>query len=649
MTRDLLLIAVCFFGMYFSLLAQAETPIHELEAQLVTATPLKKAQLFIQLGHAQQLNAPEQAMVHFQKAHDFAKKAENFSIAAEALGLLGALKTQKGNFAKALPPYQTALDYWQALENLEQVVKTLLSIVNVYWRMGDYDEALSKCLDALSLAERLQKRALIADSLHQLGIINDLLGNYTVALEHHQRALAIREALDDQAGIADSLNNIGIIHYFLKQYTESLKNYMHSLKIRRDIDDKKGIAKSLNNVGLAYKSLGQHDEALHSFEESLVMHQGLEDKYEIANISNNIAALYIKKKDYQKAIEYLSSSLQLSRNTKSMELIRENYELFSNLYASKNNFEAALVYYRLATKVKDEILNEKRQKAIADVQTKYETEKKELQIASLQKDNEIQQLDLQQQALLRNSLLGGLFFIFILVFVMFNRYRFEKKSNQKLEEANNLISQEKEKSDQLLLNILPSRVANDLKETGKTEPESFENVTVYFSDVVGFTNLSSQLEPKFLIDELNDIFTAFDNIVEKHQCERVKTIGDAYLCVCGMPTSNPHHAHNVVRSAVEIIKYMQERNKNTEIQWHIRIGIHTGKVVGGVVGVKKYIYDVFGDSINTASRMESNSEPMHINISQSTYELVKDDFSITPRGSLAVKGKGEMNMYFVDV
>jgi len=197
---------------------------------------------------------------------------------------------------------------------------------------------------------------------------------------------------------------------------------------------------------------------------------------------------------------------------------------------------------------------------------------------------------------------------------MYLLYGLKKKANARLE-------LEKAKSDKLLLNILPVRVANDLKEKGKSEPESFENVTVYFSDIVGFTNLASQLEPKVLIAELNNIFTVFDNIIEKNQCERIKTIGDAYFCVCGMPDENP---------------------------WKIRIGIHTGKVVGGVVGVKKYIYDVFGDTINTTARMESHSEPMKINVSETTYQIVKNKFNVIERGSIPVKGKGDMKMYFVD-
>ena len=210
------------------------------------------------------------------------------------------------------------------------------------------------------------------------------------------------------------------------------------------------------------------------------------------------------------------------------------------------------------------------------------------------------------------------------------------------------LEQEKEKTEQLLLNTLPLRVVNELKENGYSKPESFENVSVYFSDIVGFTTVSTKLEPAVLIKELNDIFTVFDDIMEKFECERIKTIGDAYLAVCGMPDKNENHAENLAKAALEIKEYLKRRNEHSTINWKIRIGLHSGKVVGGIVGVRKYIYDVFGDTINTTSRMESNSEPMRINVSETTYLLLKDKFSFIAREPMEIKGKGMMKMFFLD-
>jgi predicted ATPase/class 3 adenylate cyclase/tRNA A-37 threonylcarbamoyl transferase component Bud32 len=217
-----------------------------------------------------------------------------------------------------------------------------------------------------------------------------------------------------------------------------------------------------------------------------------------------------------------------------------------------------------------------------------------------------------------------------------------------LSRANAELSREKRKSDELLLNVLPAKVAEDLKRHGRTEPEHFDAVTVCFTDFVGFTRISQGLEPKQLIGELNELFTAFDAIVERHGCERIKTIGDAYMYVCGMPAPDPEHALNAVRAAQEICEHVRRRTAVGGVPWMIRVGLHSGAAVGGVVGVKKYIYDVFGDAINTASRMESMSEPMRVNLSEATWELVKSEIPCTAREPMEIKGKGTMTMFFVD-
>lgn len=219
--------------------------------------------------------------------------------------------------------------------------------------------------------------------------------------------------------------------------------------------------------------------------------------------------------------------------------------------------------------------------------------------------------------------------------------------NKELKDRNEIISREKKKSEKLLLNILPVKVVDDLKQHGKSDPQTFENVTVYFSDLAGFTKISSTLDPKTLINDLSEMFTVFDNIMETNNCERIKTIGDAYLAVCGMPATDLDHARNILNAALGIQDYLLHGQK-TSTEWQCRIGIHSGKVVGGVVGIKKYIYDVFGDTINTAARMETNGEVMKINVSETTYQLLKGEYEFTEREAVEVKGKGRMKMYFAD-
>ncbi len=216
-----------------------------------------------------------------------------------------------------------------------------------------------------------------------------------------------------------------------------------------------------------------------------------------------------------------------------------------------------------------------------------------------------------------------------------------------LRAARRAVEEERQKSERLLLSILPAAVAEELKKTGKCEPELFPEVTFLFSDLVNFTGKAETLDPATLIAELNDIFTGFDAIMAKRGCERIKTIGDAYLAAAGIPDRLEDHAGRMVGAARDMIAFLEERNARGGQEWEIRIGVHSGPAVAGIVGTNKYIYDVFGDSVNTASRMESNSLPMRINLSGVTAALVADRVPLERREGVEVKGKGSMDMFFV--
>ncbi len=219
---------------------------------------------------------------------------------------------------------------------------------------------------------------------------------------------------------------------------------------------------------------------------------------------------------------------------------------------------------------------------------------------------------------------------------------------RQLEEKNNQLNIEKEKSESLLFNVLPVRVAQQLISEGSFKPKLHEDVAVCFADIVQFTPVAAILKPEILIKELNDIFSGFDSIAIRHDCERIKTIGDAYLCTSGIPEADAEYLVKMADAALEMVESLQRRNRNSVHQWQIRVGVHCGQVVGGIVGTEKYLYDIFGDTVNIASRIEAHSRPMHINVSEQVYEQLQDSFRFSFPETVEMKGKGFLSTYFLE-
>jgi len=228
------------------------------------------------------------------------------------------------------------------------------------------------------------------------------------------------------------------------------------------------------------------------------------------------------------------------------------------------------------------------------------------------------------------------------------QYMLEQIINKRTED----LIIEKEKTENLLANVLPKNTASEIMEKGKATKIKYNFVTVLFSDIQGFTKIAEEMNPEVLIDELDKFFFYFDSVVENLGIEKIKTIGDAYMCAGGIPEKNRTNPVEVILAALEMQVYMKELKEASQVQgmkyWDIRIGIHTGTVIAGVVGHKKLSYDIWGDTVNTASRMESSGEAGKINISGTTYEFVKEFFICEHRGKMPVKYKGELDMYFVN-
>jgi adenylate cyclase len=214
-----------------------------------------------------------------------------------------------------------------------------------------------------------------------------------------------------------------------------------------------------------------------------------------------------------------------------------------------------------------------------------------------------------------------------------------------IERQNRKLKRENERAEKLLLNIMPKKVYEEIQEFGVTTPERFEDASILMLDFVGFTEMAASQDPATLITELNDIFTAFDQIVEQFGCERIKTIGDAYMAVSGLPEPTPDHAHNIAKVALLLRRYVERRHSPVTGRWQCRIGLSSGPVIGSIVGIHKYVYDIFGPAVNLAARLETMSDPMEITVSEDLYGLLRSDFRFEDRGAHEIKGLGTRHLY----
>ena len=612
---------------------------------------------------------------------------------AISLNNIGVVYADLGKNAEALTHFTDALIICQKMNYKETMAMTLGNIGDVYKKMGNLDEALRYTSDGLKMSRESDNKKGIATKLKTIGEIYSKTGDYEKALPHVEESMKIAKEAQLKELIMENYKILSDIYSSMNDTGKALESFRQYSVLKDELLNKE-VASKIEKSQTKYEIerrekekelLNMELERLKMLKDSL-----LAGFVFILMIAYVMYRLYRIKKEAHKNIIILSKIGQEITSNLNLEMIFKTfYENISSLMVADgfgigicNESDECIEYKffiekttRLPVfynKIRDSgcfagwCVKNKKEVFVKDVEKEFP---KYFNIPWTRRKNEHPQSFLYLPLMAKNVVLGVLnvqsyhknaytsYHLNILktlgsylAIALDNSNAYVQIESQKGEIEKNLkiINIEKEISERLLLNILPLKVANDLKTKQKTEPELFNDVTVFFSDIVGFTQISSMLDPKMLIDELNDIYTEFDNIMEKNSCERIKTIGDAYLAVCGLPVPNKNHAENIINASVEILRYMTQRNEISDIIWEIRIGVHTGKVIAGVVGVKKYIYDVFGDSINTASRMQTNGKPMKINVSESTYNILKDRFRFIARETLSVKGKGNMNMYFLD-
>jgi class 3 adenylate cyclase len=558
-----------------------------------------------------------------------------------------------------------------------------------YYERGLLSNSLENFNKSYDIVVQLGQEKQFTSLINTLGILQSNLGNSAKALEYFQMGLKISKEQGNQETMELCITNIGGIYYSLKNFDKALEYYEQGKTLEKEIGDRIGYASSLNLIsrvlidkGNTEKAKSYLNEAILVFEEEKEEYGTLEAYFILAEIStinqeylkaleyfqkcanseivenssesksylyNSIGDVYIKLKQFDKAKANCEIGLA---NAKDSGIISEKIRASQCLYLAYkalNNEKIALKYLEESISVEDSLKTQEAYNKITQMEVEKQALNDSIQAAKERFDLKLaHQLEVQQKNRIRNIILVISAFIIVISIGLYSRWKSTQKSKA-------IIEKEKERSDNLLLNILPADIAKELKEKGKADARDFDIVSILFTDFKGFTKAAEKLTAKALVNEINDCFKAFDHIIEKYKIEKIKTIGDAYMAAGGLPIPYKNYVKNTVLAGLEMQDFIIKRREKAEIDnrvsFEMRVGIHTGPIVAGIVGVKKFQFDIWGDTVNTASRMESSGQVNKVNISQFTYELIKDDplFNFEHRGKILAKGKGEIDMYFVQL
>ena len=594
--------------------------------------------------------------------------------------------------------YEAALEHNLAIEELikEGVRPDLLPVVvnNIgynYFYLGDNDRAIGYFERTLKLIQEGDPQ--LGTLYNNLGVAYHNIGKQQEAIKNLGKAHTFYVNLGDNEQAARISNIIATI--FLKNrdlYNAQAYNETAIAECRQPYRPAT-LVDAYATAGEIHEKLYNYETALDYLQKHLILRDSLllEERLRERRFEQQRSVLERSQKDYRlylvkEEVQGLQiEQLKKEQELKDIELERsrlENAQARQEILAQERNQEILqlerdratqdlrLTQQELLTRLRDQEIarleRDSTEKAYSLAQQRLEAEAKDQQIVTLEREQEIQDLKLQNQDLelarqARNRQYVRVLFaaLFIILALILRGLITSRRTNRQLAGKNAEIEQQKEEiergrdeAEALLLNILPRDTAQELRTNGAATPRNYDLVTVLFTDFSGFTRITETMSPQQLVDELNICFRAFDEIIEEHGLEKIKTIGDGYMCAGGIPQPNRTNPLDTVRAGIAMMDFLEDRRSAMVGKglpyWDMRIGIHTGQVIAGVVGKNKFAYDIWGDTVNTASRMESYGEPGKINLSKATYQHIKTKYRCTYRGAIDVKNKGEIDMYFVE-
>lgn len=590
-------------------------------------------------------DAPEKAIQLSMQAKDLAAKIGYEKGLAGAFKSIGIGYYNQGKYMEALDNWKQSLQVFETIKDDVGIANLLSNIGAIYKNQGDDEKALDYALRSLKVAERTGDTLRIVTAMNNVGAVYyHKKETHDKAIPYYLKALQLSEKIKDDYGIGTTAVNLGEIYFERKKDSLALVYFNKSLQAYRQ-GSPESVPYSLNAIGKVYASKGKYVRALAYHTRALTISNKLNAAQDKAQSLLGIASTYEKQGNLADALTHYQQAEKFANESNSLHELQLIYEGLANVYSDKLDFKNAFKYQTLFTDVKSKLYNIEADKKLASMQFDFDLQKKQGEIDLLTKDKSLRDLEIKRQKLARRALTVGLVLVFFIAFMIYRDNRIKVRTNK-------ILDGQKVQIENLLLNILPSEVAKELQVNGHATPRSYQQVSVLFSDFKGFSAIAEKMSPEELVKDLNDCFMALDAIIEKYGLEKIKTIGDSYMCAGGIPSPDISHPFLMVKAALEIQDYMQQYNRQRgehgREPMEMRIGIHVGPVVAGVVGRRKYAYDIWGNTVNIASRMESSGAPGKVNISAATYELIKEKFICSYRGKIYAKNVGEIDMYFVE-
>ena len=544
------------------------------------------------------------------------------------------------------------INYAKTMDSIVFVYKGYFQLGNAYRLKSDLTKALENYFVASKIASNLKSSTKLAKVKVSIADAYSIMGDSKNAVSYYRNSIRLlnNEENTDLIDLASAQLNLGDEYYNQQKLDSALYYFNESGKLFKAANYEIGEAYNLGNVGLVFAEKGENEKAEENLNEAISILTKLEDFYPICVYLNAMSDVYTDKIQHKKALQYANRSMALAKEYGLKEQISDGYLKLSFIYEKRNNFKKSFNLYKNHIIYRDSVKSVTGAQKIANEKSKYEInlakEKSRFEIEKKQAEVDLLNEQKKTQNIIVVAIVIALIFLGLLAFLLFRRNKFVVKTGK-------IIQKEKERSDVLLKNILPDETAKELKEKGFVKAKKFDSVSVLFTDFKGFTQFSESLSPEELVKSIHFYFSKFDEIIEKHGLEKIKTVGDAYMCAGGLPFPTEDHSYKITLAALDIVDFVKESTNdvsNEKAKLDIRVGIHTGSVVAGVVGTKKFVYDIWGDTVNVASRMESSGAVSQVNISESTYNLLKDNkaFVFEARGAIEAKGKGKINMFFVN-